>query len=135
LIAPGLILPRMDPERGKLLFASKGCVACHQVNGVGGTYGAPLDSYSYGRVISPFDFFARMWLGAGPMIALQKKEVGGQITFTGQDLADIVAFLQDQAVQQTFSEDDIPNYIKALMEAAEQSPETGPDGEERPGRR
>lgn len=121
LVAPGLVLPRMDAQNGKLLFASKGCVVCHQVNGVGGTDAAPLDAMTMDPVMSPFEFFAKMWLGAEPMITMQKDELGGQIEFTGQDLADIVAFVHNQAAQRTFSEEDIPENIKALMEEDEES--------------
>ncbi len=27
---------QMDPMRGRQLFVSKGCIACHSINGVGG---------------------------------------------------------------------------------------------------
>jgi cytochrome c len=111
----------MNAQNGKLLFASKGCVVCHQVNGVGGADAAPLDANTMEPVMSPFEFFAKMWRGAAPMIAMQEDEIGGQIEFTGQDLADIIAFAHNQAVQQTFSGDDIPEDIKALMEHAEES--------------
>ena len=123
LIAPGLVLPSMNPENGKLLFARKGCVVCHQVNGVGGADAAPLDAKTMAPVMSPFEFFAKMWRGAEPMIAMQQGEIGGQIEFTGQDLADIIAFTHNQAVQGTFSEDDIPENIKALMQ--EEDEESG----------
>ena len=33
---PRLIMPMMNPARGRKLFASKGCVTCHSINGVGG---------------------------------------------------------------------------------------------------
>ncbi len=33
---PRLIMPMMDPDRGRKLFVAKGCVACHAINGVGG---------------------------------------------------------------------------------------------------
>jgi mono/diheme cytochrome c family protein len=105
---------------GKLLFASKGCVVCHQVNGVGGADAAPLDADTMEPVMSPFEFFAMMWRGAGPMIAMQRDEIGGQIEFTGQDLADIIAFAHNQAVQGTFSENDIPENIKALMQEGDE---------------
>ncbi len=116
LIAPGLVLPRMNPQNGKRLFASKGCVVCHQINGVGGTDAASLDAKTMAPVMNPFDFFAKMWRGAEPMIAMQKGELGHQLELTGEDLADIVAFVHNRAAQRTFSEKDIPENIKKLLE-------------------
>jgi len=118
-LAPGLAIPAMDPVRGKELFASKGCVVCHQVHGVGGTDAPSLDVSTMAPVMNPFDFFAKMWHGAEGMIAMQKGEIGEQIQFSGQDLADIVAFAHNKDVQQTFTEDDIPENIKKLMEEGE----------------
>ena len=123
-VAPGLVLPAMNAEHGKELFASKGCVVCHSINGVGGTDAAALDAATMDPVMNPFDFFARMWMGAEPMIAMQHEEIGHQIEFTGQDLADIVAFAHNAAVQKTFSEDDIPADIKEHMAEDEESGET-----------
>jgi cytochrome c len=123
-VAPGLVLPAMNAERGKDLFASKGCVVCHSINGVGGTDAAALDAGTMEPVMSPFDFFARMWRGAEPMIAMQHEEIGHQIEFTGQDLADIVAFAHNAAVQKTFTEDDIPQDIKEHMAEDEESGES-----------
>ena len=38
-MAPGhnavLVLPIMNPERGKRQFVDKGCIACHAINGIG----------------------------------------------------------------------------------------------------
>jgi mono/diheme cytochrome c family protein len=120
-VAPGLVLPSMDAEHGKELFAGKGCVVCHSINGVGGTDAPALDAVTMDPVMNPFDFFAKMWKGAEPMIAMQNDELGGQIEFTGQDLADIVAFVHNAAVQKTFSEDDIPADIKEHMQGDEDS--------------
>lgn len=105
----------MNPMNGKKLFASKGCVVCHQVHGTGGTDAPSLDIKTMNPVMSPFDFFAKMWRGAPAMIAMQNNELGHQIEFTGQELADIVAFLHNRAAQQTLTEVDIPDYIKKLM--------------------
>ncbi len=116
-IAPGLVLPSMNAERGKKLFASKGCVVCHSINGVGGTDAVALDEKTMDPVMSPFDFFAKMWLGAEPMIAMQNEQLGQQIEFTGQDLADIIAFVHNADVQKTFSQADIPGDIKEHMES------------------
>lgn len=116
-VSPGLVIPPMDPVNGKKLFASKGCVVCHAVNGVGGTDAPEIDAAVMDPQMSPFDFFAKMWNHASGMIAMQEDEIGGQITFdNGQELADIIAFLHDAAVQKTFTEDDIPADIKAHLD-------------------
>jgi cytochrome c len=114
-LAPGLVMPSMDSVHGKQLFASKGCVICHSINGVGGTDAPKLDASTMAPVMNPFEFFAKMWRGAAPMIAMQQSEIGHQIEFTGQDLADIVAFVHNRNVQKTFSAADIPPAIKKHM--------------------
>ena len=38
------MLPPLDPERGKKLFASTRCVACHAVNGIGGPDAPAIDA-------------------------------------------------------------------------------------------
>jgi cytochrome c len=118
-LAPGLTVPTMDPVRGKHLFASKGCVVCHSINGVGGTDAPHLDAGTMAPMMNPFEFFARMWRGAVPMIAMQQNEIGHQIEFTGQDLADIVAFVHNRQVQKTFSMADVPPDIKKHLESDE----------------
>jgi mono/diheme cytochrome c family protein len=115
-ISPGLALPALHPDEGKKLFASKGCVVCHAINGVGGTDAPALDASTMAPVMSPFDFFAKMWNHSQGMIAMQQNELGGQITFTGQEIADIIAFVHDADLQKSFSEDDIPAEIKEHME-------------------
>lgn len=121
-ISPGLIMPTMDPIKGKALFASTGCVVCHAVNGVGGTDAPPIDASTMKREMSPFDFVAKMWNHSPGMIAMQENELGGQITFDdGQQIADIIAFLHDADVQKTFSEDDIPADVKAHLEEDDDS--------------
>jgi len=63
-ISPGLVMPAMDANRGKHLFASKGCVVCHSINGVGGTDAPKLGASTMKPVMNPFEFFAKMWRGA-----------------------------------------------------------------------
>ncbi len=121
LVAPGLVIPHMDPMNGKKLFASKGCVVCHQVHGIGGTDSPSLDITKMDPVMSPFDFFAKMWRGADKMIEMQNEELGYQVKFTGQEIADIIAFLHNRDAEQTFTEADIPDNIKKLMEEDEDS--------------
>ena len=40
---------------------------------------------------------------------------GGQIDLTGQELADIIAFVHDEKEQMIFSEADIPEEIEEMM--------------------
>lgn len=116
MIAPGLVMPSMDAANGRKLFASKGCVVCHAINGVGGEDAAPLDFATMSApMMSPFNFAARMWRGAEAMIVLQREELGGQIELTGDELSDIIAFVHDIDEQKTFSEADIPPHIAKLI--------------------
>src|SRR5262245_35769448 len=120
MLSPGMMMPSMDAANGRNLFASKGCVVCHSVNGIGGKDASPPDASTMPGMTNPFDFIANMWRGAEPMIELQKEELGGQVEFTGQELADIIAFLHNEAEQKKFSESDIPLNIKAAVDKMEQ---------------
>ncbi|RTM05540.1 MAG: c-type cytochrome [Hyphomicrobiales bacterium] len=117
MMSSGLIIPAMHPANGRKLFAAKGCVVCHSVNGVGGTDAAALDASTMEPMMNPFEFSARMWTGAEAMIEMQRQELGEQIQFTGQELADIIAFTHDAEEQKKFSEADIPPDIKKLLHA------------------
>jgi cytochrome c len=119
-VSPGLVLPPMSPVRGKELYSSKGCIVCHAINGVGGTDAPDISAASMAPEMNPFDFVAKMWNHAQGMVAMQEDELGGQITFkNGQEIADIIAFLHDAAIQKTFTEDDIPADIKEKLDADE----------------
>ncbi|MEH6836643.1 hypothetical protein [Falsihalocynthiibacter arcticus] len=115
MMAEGLMMPEMDAGRGRMLFAEKGCVVCHSINDVGGQDAAMLDAEFMDMPMNPFEFAARMWRGAGAMVALQEEELGGQIELTGDELAHIIAFVHDQSEQAKFSEADIPEAIKGMM--------------------
>jgi len=117
MLSPGLVIPTMNPANGRELFASKGCVVCHSVNGIGGTDAPHLDASTMKLPMNPFDFAARMWRGAPAMIMMQQDELGHQIEFTGQELADIIAFAHSAPEQKKFSEEDIPQEIRDLMES------------------
>jgi len=112
---PMLMMPMMNPVRGRKLFADKGCVVCHSINGVGGEDAPPLDAATMQGTMSPFDFAAKMWRGAEAMIYVQREELGEQIEFTGDELADIIAFVHNGDEQKKFSEADVPDHIKDLM--------------------
>ena len=115
MMGPGLMMPSMDPARGRMLFASKGCVVCHSVNGIGGVDAPPLDAATMPGPMNPFEFTAKMWRGAEAMIYVQREELGEQIEFNGDELADIIAFVHHPEEQKKFSEADIPPGIKKLM--------------------
>ena len=112
---PRLIMPMMNPARGRKLFASKGCVTCHSINGVGGEDAPPLDAHTMQLFMNPFEFAAMMWKGAATMIVLQEEALGEQINFTGEELGDIIAFAHDEEEQHKFSEADIPPEIMPMM--------------------
>jgi cytochrome c len=110
-----LVLPKMDPRRGKKLFVSKGCVACHSINGVGGHDAPKLDAHTMDKKMNPFDFAAKMWRAAPAMIAVQEEAFGEQINFTGDELADIAAFVHSDKEQHSFSEKDITPAARKMM--------------------
>ena len=110
-----LLLPVMNPERGAKLFVDKGCVACHAVNGVGGHDAPNMDAHVQGSFVSPFDFAAKMWNHAPAMIAAQEGAFGDQITFTGSELADIIAFVHDGEAQHAFSEKNLTAKARKMM--------------------
>lgn len=111
-----LAIPRMDPVRGRNLFAEKGCVVCHSINGVGGKHAPPLDASTMQSMMNPFDFAAKMWRGAEAMVALQREELGEPIELTGQELADIIAFVHSHKEQAIFSNKDLPKRMMDLMD-------------------
>jgi len=100
-----LEIPEMNAERGRELFAVKGCAACHSVNNVGGVDASPLDAHNMDDVMNPFELAAKMWAMAPYMIAAQEEELGAQILFSGQELADIVAFLHNDTEQHKFTDE------------------------------
>ncbi len=110
-----LVMPKMDSAQGMRLFASKGCVACHSVNGVGGHDATALDAHTMKKVMNLFEFAAKMWRGAPAMIAAQEEAMEGQIYFSGQELAHIIAFVHDDAQQHKFIEAMIPPNIRKKM--------------------
>jgi cytochrome c peroxidase len=108
-------MPGADAARGRALFVSKGCVACHAVGEVGGTSAPPLDVEFAPDEVDPLDFVARMWRGAEPMIFMQQSLFGEQLEFTGEELADIIAFAHDPEEQRRFSEADVPPALRRLI--------------------
>ncbi|RMD62866.1 MAG: hypothetical protein D6826_06385 [Alphaproteobacteria bacterium] len=130
-MGPVLMMPSMNAARGRKLFASKGCVVCHSINGVGGKDAPALDASTMRGPMNPFEFAARMWRGAEAMIYMQQEELGEQIDLTGDDLSDIIAFVHDPEEQKKFSEADIPEQVRELMKHIEESEEGEDEAEHR----
>jgi len=126
-----IVLPVPDAEQGRLLFTSKGCVVCHSINGVGGKAGPALDAGTDEDAIDPLGFAARMWRGAGAMTILQSMEFGYEIELSGEDIADLAAFVASPELQSGFSESDVPELIRGWTIDEPFPPEGGewPDGQ------
>ncbi len=79
------------PERGQKLFAERHCAACHAVGGKGPKVGPDLGRA--GHHVSITEFAARMW-NHGPAMWAKMRERGiTPPTLSGQDMADILAYL------------------------------------------
>lgn len=112
---PKLVMPMMDPANGGKLFVGKGCVACHAINGVGGHDAPALDAHAMKGLVNPFDFAAKMWNHAPAMIAAQEGAFGEQVYFNGDEFADIVAFIHNDAAQHRFSERNLTARARKMM--------------------
>ena len=126
-VPKGLFIPEMNAERGRALFAETGCVVCHAVNDVGGHH-TPLDAATMESPMNAFEFATKMWRGAEPMIFLQREDLGYVIDLSGQELADIIAFVHDAEEQRKFSLDDIPPEVLRLMDRDEHDDHHHGDG-------
>lgn len=113
----GLALPPMDSHRGQQIYMDRGCVVCHAINGVGGEVGPALDAADMPSTMNAFDFAARMWKGAAAMVAMQEEELGDIIKLSGQDLADLVAFVHDRKLQKNLSIDQVPKRWRKKLAA------------------
>lgn len=79
------------PERGEKIFTEKRCVVCHAVGGRGGTLGPQLGQRAHH--VSLTQFAGLMW-NHGPAMWARMKERGIPVPqLTGQEMADVVAYL------------------------------------------
>jgi cytochrome c len=79
------------PANGEKLFGERRCATCHAVAGKGGRVGPDLGRA--GQHVSLTQFSARMWNHGPKMWAAMKDRGVGVPTLSGQDTADILAYL------------------------------------------
>lgn len=103
-----VVLPMVDPDRGRRLFVAKGCFLCHAVSGAGGIAAPALDAPGGVEQLDLMGFVARMWKGASAMLELQALELGYQIELSGDEIADLAAFAASAEAQRDFSMEEIP---------------------------
>ncbi len=110
-----VVLPLIDPARGRRLFIAKGCVICHSVAGVGGQAAPAMDADPDARSVNVLDFAARMWRGAPAMLDLQAVELGYQIELSAEEIAHLAGFAADAKAQDGFSREEIPEPMRDWM--------------------
>ena len=115
-LSPRLIFPAFDAALGRKVFAEKGCVVCHSVNGIGGTDGPNLSYGKYDTPVNAMEVASDLWEKADVMIPMQKAELGGQIILSPEELAGLVAFLASPEEQAKLTLADIPANIRKDME-------------------
>lgn len=130
--------PDANARRGRILFTTKGCIICHQVNGVGGAVAPNLDAAPEANAINPLEFSARIWRGAQAMAALQEVELGYVIDLDAQDIADLAAFAGNPQEQALLTKESVPEplrswFINAPIWEAEEWSEYRLRGERIPG--
>jgi cytochrome c2 len=111
----GLVMPPMSSHRGREIFLEKGCVVCHSINGVGGEVGPSLNAVDMPSPMNAFEFAARMWRGAPAMVLMQEDQLGEFINLTGEELADLVAFVHDAGEQEELSIDQVPEQFLKML--------------------
>jgi len=82
-----------SPRRGQVLFGSKGCLHCHAIAGVGGHPGPDLGDRGRDLLGSVASIAGLMWNHSRPMEAESRRRGLARVTFSGQEMADIIAYL------------------------------------------
>jgi mono/diheme cytochrome c family protein len=87
-----------DARKGAQLFTSKGCSSCHSYGGSGGTDAPPLDSMKGHLSASEIaDMSGIIWNHVPAMLPHFKEEGISFPTFTGNEMADLIAYLHGGA--------------------------------------
>ena len=86
-----------DARRGSIVFSQLQCSSCHSLGERGGAGGGPLDGFS--AYPSPVVLARAMW-NSGPEMQREQLARGTDIpNFTGQEMADIQAFIRSQGIR------------------------------------
>jgi mono/diheme cytochrome c family protein len=83
--------PTRDPVAGARLFAAKGCVTCHAVNGAGNTDGPNLGKMP--RPLFLYDVVAKMWNHLPQMARRITALHANRPYLNADELSDLIAFL------------------------------------------
>ena len=84
-----------DPARGRELFASKGCIRCHAVRGVGGRIGPDLAAAN--DLTGPMEWTQALWNHASGMRQATEREGIAWPRFEGHELRDLYAFARQSS--------------------------------------
>jgi cytochrome c551/c552/pterin-4a-carbinolamine dehydratase len=82
-----------NADRGKRLIASKGCLSCHQIKGMGNKGGHSLDKMKCFTV--PLHIITAIWNHAPQMIERLKKKGLKLPKLQGRDIEDMTAYLKN----------------------------------------
>jgi cytochrome c2 len=82
-----------SPRRGRDLFQTKRCIACHAIAGEGGHVGPDLGTRGREMVGSISSMAGLMWNHSQVMTAELARQAVPRATFSGQEMADIIAYL------------------------------------------
>jgi mono/diheme cytochrome c family protein len=82
-----------SPRRGGTLFTEKRCVDCHAIEGKGGRGAPDLGSLEQGLIGSLPSVAGLMWNHSHGMTAELRRRGISRVTFSGQEMADIIAYL------------------------------------------
>ena len=80
-----------NPSKGKLVFKSKGCISCHQVESSNGNSGPDLTKLNLNKSVT--EIAAQMWNHSPTMIDYMKEGDIDYPQFAGNEMADLIAYL------------------------------------------